>query len=111
MDLNTQVIVSCRDCGQTRVPVDAVTLRSCLDDDLWSYRFTCEECGRTTVEPTSANRARDALEIGVPLETWRYPSELSEPHDGPPLNLVDLLELHCALIEPDWFDALVRAGS
>jgi hypothetical protein len=110
MDRHTHIIVSCQDCGQTRVPVDGVTIRGCLDDDQWSYRFTCAECGRPTVEATSANRALDALEIGVHLETWRYPTELDEPHSGPKLDLGDVLELHRALVAPDWFDELVRAG-
>ena len=111
MDRNTHIIVSCQDCGRARVPVAEVTIRGCLDDDQWSYRFTCAECGQTSVESTSANRALDAVEIGVNLETWRYPSELEEVHEGPKLTLVDVLELHRVLIEPDWFDALVAAGS
>lgn len=110
MERNTHIIVSCRDCGQTRIPVEVVTIRGCLDDDRWSYRFTCAECGRATVEDTTADRARDAAEIGVLVETWRYPSELDEEHTGPRLNLVDALELHRALSEPDWFDTLVHAG-
>jgi hypothetical protein len=110
MDRKTHIIVSCRDCGQARMPLEDVTVRGCLDDDQWSYRFTCPECGLPTVEATSVTRALDAVEIGVSVETWRYPSELDEEHDGPLLNLVDVLELHRALIEPDWFDALVRAG-
>lgn len=110
MDRNTHIIVSCRECGQTRMPVNGVTIRGCLDDDTWSYRFTCPECGLTTVEDTSAVRALDAVEIGVALETWRYPTELDERHDGPRLNLVDVLELHRALIEPDWFETLVAVG-
>ena len=111
MNHQTHVIVSCRDCGQTRMPADDVTLRGCLDDDQWSYRFTCPDCGLPTVEATSASRALDAVEIGVNVETWHYPSELDEQHDGPTLNLDDVLELRRALIEPDWFDALVRAGT
>jgi predicted RNA-binding Zn-ribbon protein involved in translation (DUF1610 family) len=110
MNRHTHIIVSCRDCGQTRIPVSGVTIRGCLDDDQWSYRFTCPECGLPTVEATSATRALDAAEIGVNLETWRYPAEMHELHDGPKLNLVDVLELHRALVEPDWFDALIRAG-
>jgi hypothetical protein len=111
MDRHTHIIVSCRECGQTRVAVDGVTIRGCLDDDTWSYRFTCSECNRVTVEETSATRALDAVEIGVNLETWRYPEELDEQHDGPKLNLVDVLELHRALIEPDWFETLAQIGS
>jgi predicted RNA-binding Zn-ribbon protein involved in translation (DUF1610 family) len=111
MDNSTHIIGSCPDCGRTRIPVAGVTIRGCLDDDQWSYRFTCPDCGRPTVEPTTASRAADAVEVGAELETWRYPDELHGPHTGPKLNAVDLLELHRALAEPDWFDALVRSGT
>jgi hypothetical protein len=47
----------------------------------------------------------------VHLETWRYPIELDEKHDGPKLNLVDVLELHRALIEPDWFETFAKVGN
>src|SRR5690348_3278038 len=110
MDRYKQIIVNCRDCGQTRVTIDEVTVRQCLDDEQWSYRFRCEECGRPTVEPTSESRARDALELGVALEVWRYPAELLEPHAGPPLELDDLLEFHRALDTPGWFESLARTS-
>ena len=35
------------------MPVDDVTIRGCLDDDKWSYRFTCPDCDLPTVEDTS----------------------------------------------------------
>lgn len=44
------------------------------------------------------------------LETWRYPVELDETDDGPKLNLVDLLALHRALFEPDWFETVAKVG-
>jgi len=110
MEINTHVIVSCPECGQIRVPVAGVTVRGCLDDDTWSYRFTCEECGEATFQPTSSRRALDAAEIGANLETWHYPAELDEVHDGPTLNLVDEVELHRALLEPDWFDDFANVG-
>ena len=46
---------------------------------------------------------------GSALEVWHLPAELKEPHDGPTLSLVDLVELHLALAEPDWFDDLLQA--
>ena len=110
MDRNTHIIVNCRDCGQIRMPVAGVTIRGCLDDDKWSYRFTCPDCDLPTVEDTSSARALDAVEIGVTLETWRYPIELDEKHDGPKLNLVDVLDLHRALSRPDWFETLTQGG-
>ena len=33
-----------------------------------------------------------------------FPTELLERPEGPPFTAVDILELHLAMLEPDWFD-------
>jgi hypothetical protein len=45
---------------------------------------------------------------GVTPCRWELPAELLEAHDGPPLNLDDLLDLHLLLEDPDWFQVLSR---
>ena len=108
MDRNTHVIVSCPECGQTRVPTDRSRPRTVSTTTTWSYRFACGACGRPTVEPTSRAGRSTRSKWASNLETWHYPSELHEVHDGPKMNLVDVLELHRALLEPDWFDAFAK---
>ncbi len=38
---------------------------------------------------------------GVKLETWRYPAELAEPHEGEPIDYDDLLEFHELIRDAD----------
>jgi hypothetical protein len=51
--------------------------------------------------------AVEAFAAGSSLEVWHLPAELRERRNGPPLSLVDMVELHLALAEPDWYDELV----
>jgi hypothetical protein len=43
---------------------------------------------------------------GSALHTWRLPAELEERPEGPPLTIVDLMQLRLVLTEPDWLDQL-----
>jgi hypothetical protein len=31
---------------------------------------------------------------GVPIQTWQLPTELWEPHNGPPITEDDLIDFH-----------------
>jgi hypothetical protein len=84
-------------------------LRNCADDGRWDYHFLCPSCGRLTAGESTAWLAVEAFAAGSALEVWHLPDELKESHEGPVLSLVDLVELHLALSEPDWFDTLLRA--
>jgi hypothetical protein len=99
--------VRCPDCSVVRVRANEVTLRNCVDDGRWDYRFRCPRCGRLTAGESTSWLAVEAFAAGSALEVWHLPDELDEPHDGPPLSLVDLVELHLALAEPDWYDEMV----
>ena len=101
-----RVVVKCPDCVDVRMPPEDVTIRLCVDDECWSYRFACPGCGLPANSPTSEQAASAALDAGCPLERWRLPAELLERHDGPPLTIADLSELHQLLLRVDWFDAL-----
>jgi hypothetical protein len=90
-----------------RVPANEVTLRNCVDDGRWDYRFLCPRCGRLSAGESTSWLAVEAFAAGSALEVWHLPAELREPRDGPPLSLVDLVELHLALAEPDWYDEFV----
>ncbi len=104
----TRIIVNCPDCRQVRVDPADVTLRNCVDDESWSYRFTCPHCDRLAAAETESSAALGAVTAGALVERWHLPAELRERHDGPDLKLQDLLDLHELLNERDWFDALVR---
>jgi predicted RNA-binding Zn-ribbon protein involved in translation (DUF1610 family) len=101
-----RIVVLCPDCGEQRVAPDDVTVRNCLDDGAWSYRFTCPECGGITVGESVERSLLDAVGAGAHFEEWTLPAELLERPDGPPFCLADVLEMHLALLEPDWLDEL-----
>lgn len=105
-------LVDCPECGEERVDPFDVTVRARIENDEWSYRFTCPSCDRRTVALTSREAALQAVEAGASLETWRWTSEADGPdHDGPPLSLADLLDLRVALSEPSWLETLSTAGN
>ena len=99
------VRVTCPACGIVRVRTDRVVLRRCVDDQTWSYRARCSSCEVMFVDSTPASLALPAVAAGVELELWSLP-RLSARASGPSLQAIDLLELHLALREPDWFDQM-----
>jgi hypothetical protein len=104
------VIVRCPDCGEQRVPLEAVVLRHCVDDDTWTYRGRCPECTLLVAGATSRRAADAATESGAEVEQWRFPRELFERPSGPKFSIADVLELRLALIEDTWIDDLQRYG-
>ena len=103
----TTIVVRCPDCRSGRVPAQSVTVRWCLDTNVWSYRARCSSCQITFVAGTREDRAHRALAVGAKLEMWTLPAELNErPGSGRTIDAVDILELRLALMEPEWFDKL-----
>jgi len=109
MNASPRLRVHCPDCSVVRVPATEVTLRNCVDDGRWDYWFLCPGCGRLSAGISTSWLAVEAFAAGSALEVWHLPAELQERPGGPPLSLVDLVELHLALAEPNWFDDLVRS--
>jgi hypothetical protein len=106
MNQGLQIVVKCPDCGELRVPPSQVTVRNCLDDGTWSYRFTCPSCNGRTVGRSVESALMNAIGAGAHLEEWTLPAELLERPDGPPFTVVDVLELHLVMLEPGWFDEI-----
>jgi hypothetical protein len=102
------IVVLCPECGERRVEPRAVTVRYCVDDGAWSYRFRCPDCRGVAVAASREPALLDAVGAGAHYEEWMLPTELLEHPDGPPFCLADVLDLHLALLEPDWFDALAH---
>ncbi len=101
-----RILVACRDCGETRVGPDDVTIRTCANDGSVAYRFTCRRCGRPTVSRTRPGTATRALLAGAQLEVWSYPLELDEQRAGPPLGIGDIVELCDRMAGDDWITEL-----
>jgi len=106
MESPVGIDVVCPDCAGVRVAPEAVTVRVCMDDVQWSYWFICPQCERRAGAPTFQGPALEAIAAGSPFESWRLPAELLEVHDGPPLQLVDLLELKFDLRQPNLVESL-----
>lgn len=100
-----RVVVKCPDCGRVKVTPGEITMRHCVDDDQWSYWFVCPSCHlRAAARTDRPSAVLDALYFGSALETWHFPAELDEHHDGPALTSDDLRELHVQLLATDWTD-------
>ena len=106
-----RIRVDCPDCSEVRVTADEVTLRICVDDAHWTYWFTCPVCECRAAAPTRPGPALDAIAAGAPFETWRLPAELAERHDGPKLQLMDLVDLQLTLMRDDCVEALKQQTS
>ncbi len=96
------VVVDCRDCGFVRVRPAAVTLRYCVDNREWTYRFICQTCGGRNVATTEATLARAALDAGAPLETWQLPARSATPDSWPRFSELDVRALLHELDQPGW---------
>ena len=104
----TTIVVRCPDCRSGRVPAESVTVRWCLDTNVWSYRARCSSCEITFVAGTREDRVVLGPRRGAKLgKMWTLPAELNErPGSGRTIDAVDILELRLALMEPEWFDKL-----
>lgn len=84
------------------------------DADGSRYGFECPQCEVFVVKPAGQHAVELLIEGGVelctdPVAPWDR--QLATPHpesppEGPPLTYDDLLDLHLALRDPDWFSEL-----
>ena len=104
-DRNVETVVkaTCQSCGEVELrPID-LRLRVCSTPEASVYHFTCPRCEKVIVKPASDGRIVTLLtSVGVPTIHWDLPAELDEAHDGPPLTIDDLIDLHFQLERPDW---------
>jgi len=100
-DGSVGILVVCSDCSEVRLAPEKVTLRICVDDASWAYWFICPTCGRRSAAPTKPGPALEAISVGAPFQSWAFPAELLERHDGPALQLSDLVALLCELEKTD----------
>jgi hypothetical protein len=108
MEHGSNILVHCVDCGASRVPPTAVTVRACLDNGVWSYRFACATCGLPTVGASLKITLVAAIDAGACFEVWRLPTGLDARPGGPPFTPADVLELQRLMVEPHWFDEVVH---
>ena len=101
--VETVVKATCATCGEVELAPDQLQLRVCSTPEASVYHFTCPTCCTIVVKSASDGRIVTLLtSVGVPTTMWDLPAELDEVHDGPPLTIDDLIDLHFALERPDW---------
>ncbi|MGI8757192.1 MAG: hypothetical protein ACR2MB_15330 [Acidimicrobiales bacterium] len=97
---------SCGDCGDVELTSAEVTVRVCSADRAGSYMFRCPSCAVVVVKEAEARIVELLVTSGVRLVTWHLPAELSERHEGDPIDHDDLLDFHALMESDTWIDAL-----
>ena len=76
------VIVACPSCGSMPVSFKDVTVRVCLDDDIWAYRFLCTGCGTLREAPTWSFLALELMMAGSVCQTWHADGDPGDVDQG-----------------------------
>lgn len=94
------LMIECSECGQKVVVPPAEVALWKRPDGCNLLRFTCPACGRGT----GGCLQRDDLELlrSEGVTGIDVPAEALESHDGPPLTLDDLIDLHFLLESDGW---------
>ena len=100
------VAIRCSECGErVLIPPEAIGLWK-RPDGCNLLRFTCPTCGLGS----EGCLGDDGLELlrSDGVTAIDVPAEALEDHDGPPLTLDDLIDLHFLLESGDWGDRFAR---
>ena len=111
----TRIRASCPSCGEVDLRPDDVVLHVVrapdgLVSDGSQYRFQCPSCEDVVAKPADERIAQLLATGGVAVaETDAdLPPHPEFPPEGPCFTHDDLLDLHLALDQPDWFADLLR---
>lgn len=86
--------VTCPACGELEVDLSTVQVCICQNFPERSFfRFDCPLCEQVVTKPASP-AARRLLVSEASVAFWQWTPELDERHDGPPITLDDLIDLH-----------------
>jgi len=106
----TTIEATCPTCGTVERRAEDFELSVCSHSPSSWYAFLCPECERRVQKPASEKAIELLISEGVAPRYFTIPAEVLETHDGPPLTVDDLIELHELLEREDWYDALVDTG-
>lgn len=104
----TWIEATCPTCGTVECSPEIFELGVCDHKPASWYAFRCPVCSERIQKPAEERVIELLIAEGVTPHLWNMPAELRETHDGPPLTLDDLLDLHLALEDPDWLATLAR---
>lgn len=104
----TTIKATCPRCGEVELTPEDIELRVCTYSPASYYLFECPLCHEAVQKPADDRVVQLLISGGVAATVWELPAELGEQHDGPPLTMDDLLDLHLLLERADWFERLTR---
>jgi hypothetical protein len=102
----TTIKATCPKCDEVELAPEDLELFVCTYAPASFYLFECPDCRTVVQKPADDRVVQLLISGGVSARVWELPAELTEPRDGPPLTVDDLLDLHLLLEQPDWFDRL-----
>jgi len=104
----TRIEATCPTCGPVeRTPAD-FELAVCTHIPASYYAFTCPGCEQRIQKAAEERVVELLIAEGVRPSHWELPAEMLEEHDGPPLTMDDLLDMHLLLEREDWLNALTQ---
>ena len=104
----TWIEVNCPECGAVECKPGDFELAVCSVPSASYYALTCPMCHKRIQKAADERAVELLIAEGVTPRRWELPAEMLEAHDGPPLTLDDLLDLHLLLEDPNWFQVLSR---
>ena len=90
----TTLVATCPACGDVSLTTDEISLQVCSRRSASFYRFECSICKQLVIKPADEQVIRTLIEAGTELQTWFYPAEWDEEHEGPPISWDDILLFH-----------------
>lgn len=93
---------TCPRCGTVLCETRIFELWLCADAPVSFYTFTCPKCGDQVHKPANDRAIETLIAERARAVVWQFPAEMTEAHDGPPLTLDDLIDLHIELETEDW---------
>lgn len=103
--MGTTIKATCPTCGEVSLESTDIILRI-TQKTSGTYAFICPQCRRSVTKPADDRIIRLLMSAGVEPLADGIPAEVLERHDGPPLTVDDLLDLHEALNRDDVFDRI-----
>ncbi len=96
------ITTECPTCGEVEIPIDAVVLRVCEDDDTARCAIRCGHCGARFSKRADDGMSLLLVAVGVTVEPWRRPAEIDErPLHHPPIRFEELEDFAAALHAAD----------
>lgn len=89
-----RVRATCDQCGDTELPIEAVSVRICREDHDGTYAFACPDCTRVHQKEASRRTLDLLVASGAAVTFWSVPVERLVDVGVGPLTHDHLLDFH-----------------